>query len=131
MPQAKTEGQQRIVEAVAKLGDQATFAGLVAMLAKKGLTQGQVRGAVVNCAKHGLIKKGADDVYRLIKRRAKASRPKQRERHRRPSIVVAAQEMAARAVRRAEAAQHMADILAEFPDLRDELLTALRKRQRS
>lgn len=131
MPKASTEGQQLIIDTVAKLGENATFGELVAMLKKKDLSLGQVRGAVANCAKHGLIKKGDDGVYRLIKRGAKASRPKQRERHRRPSIVVAAQDMAARAARRAEAAQQMADILAEFPDLRDELLTALRKRQRS
>ncbi len=131
MPKANTEGQQQILETVTKLGERATFSELVATLEKKGLSLGQVRGAVANCSKYGLIKKGTDDVYRLVKRRAKRAKAKKETRRRRPSIVVATQQMAARAARRAEAARQIAENLEEFPDLRDELLTALRKRQRS
>ena len=133
-----TESQRFIVNAVEDLGDLARFSDIVRRLklANKVLEMSQVRGMVASCVRYNLIKKDSDGFYHVVKKwrtkkRAATRKPRKQPTRRRSSIVVAAQEVASRTARQAEAAQQVADIFEQFPELRDALAKELCKRKRS
>jgi hypothetical protein len=138
-----TDRQAMVTGAIVKLGDNASFDNIVATLAMAGLNMIQVRGSIASFVKHGLIKKNSQGIYSMrvaklrvaknprTKKRAVSRKPRKQPTHnRRSSIVVAAQEVASRAARQAEAAQQIADIFEQFPELRDALAKELCKRKR-
>ena len=133
-----TERQNLIIKTIEGLGEVALFDAIVARLklANKGLSMIQVRNSIANCVKFDLIKKDNHGCYHVVKKwrtkkRAATRKPRKQPTRRRSSIVVAAQEVASRTARQAEAAQQVADIFEQFPELRDALAKELCKRKRS
>jgi ribosomal protein L23 len=138
-----TDRQAMVTGAIVKLGDNATFDNIVETLARAGLSMIQVRGSIASFVKHRLIKKDSEGIYSMrvaklrvaknprTKKRVASRKPrKQPTRHRRSSIVVAAQKVASNTAREAEAALQVAQIFEEFPGLREALAKELCKRKR-